>query len=506
MTRGAVLRNLASGWFLVLIITGTQLLQVPIALRALSKEEFGLFAVLSQLVTVLMYVEMGVSAAFSRLLIDARAEGPARFQSVWSSGVVILGMQCGFLLLAVGALSLGLNHLFHIPPHFTRLAPPLFAVVGGLMVFRYGGGLYNIALFSGQRLAVVNLLQCAGLVLQLLLFAVAVSRGFGLWAYAAGTAGLSLVTVSGGVIVARLAGLAGSFRRADVSRAEVRKIFTLGLDVFVTNFFAVFMQSAPMIFAGMLLPLAEVAVLAVNMRLALIVITLLQRVPGSAEPVFMGLVSHGEMERFQTSWRLLAKLTLTGAAVLAGLLYFWSALVVRLWTSPEMIMSVAATAWLCLLPVRFVLHYFAVNQLLIFKALDRVRLALVAEAAVCTGLVWVLTPRFGASGLLASFVCSISVGAFWRGAWVLAGEMKMPVKNLLALFFRAVLPPVMAVALFAACTGGWRPAMHGWPSAGAVLLSLAWVGICAGYLWWLVLDFSQRAAFREALEKASPFH
>ncbi|MDB4364273.1 hypothetical protein N9Z09_03080, partial [Akkermansiaceae bacterium] len=73
--RRHIVETIASSWLSLVATSVAQLLMVPVALSALTKSDFALFAIISQVVTVIMLAEMGARSAASRLLVDGLAEG-----------------------------------------------------------------------------------------------------------------------------------------------------------------------------------------------------------------------------------------------------------------------------------------------------------------------------------------------------------------------------------------------------------------------------------------------
>ena len=67
-------QSLASGYVLLGVNVLYTLVSVPLALRYLSKPEFGLWGVTTMVAGYLALVDMGMSASVARLLIDQKDE------------------------------------------------------------------------------------------------------------------------------------------------------------------------------------------------------------------------------------------------------------------------------------------------------------------------------------------------------------------------------------------------------------------------------------------------
>lgn len=99
--RRNITHTIASSWLCLIVTSIAQLLMIPIALSALSKADFALFAIISQVVTMIMLAEMGARSAASRLLIDGLAEGRDSYNRTWTAMIIVFGCQAFVMLLLV---------------------------------------------------------------------------------------------------------------------------------------------------------------------------------------------------------------------------------------------------------------------------------------------------------------------------------------------------------------------------------------------------------------------
>ena len=278
----------------------------------------------------------------------------------------------------------------------------------------------------------------------------------------------------------------------------MKGIFRLGLDVFVSTFFTVFINNSLLIFAGMVSTLEASARLAVNLKISQLGTQVLHRIPAAAEPILMELISHRDLGRFRFAWTALAKVTMALALAAAGCIFLWGSRLVAWWTDPGMNVEPAALAWLALLPLRFILHYFLVGTLVMFKEIRRVRTALIFEAALYTLLAWQLGRVAGVAGLLCGCVISLAGGAVWWGVPAVASLAGLRVREVVVLTVRACALPAAAYAVLAI----FAPAgpQMAWPRL--VGLTGGWLAFNAAHLFAVVLDAGDRAflgAFRSRM-------
>src|SRR5712671_959776 len=109
----------ASGTVLLVVNSLFSLASIPLALRFLSREQFGLWALGVQVTSFLLFVDLGMSSSMTRLLIDHkddRANG--RYGGMIRSSFLVFGLQA-LLILALG---LGVSV---ISPKLFRIGAPL---------------------------------------------------------------------------------------------------------------------------------------------------------------------------------------------------------------------------------------------------------------------------------------------------------------------------------------------------------------------------------------------
>src|SRR5690606_20926100 len=95
-------RGIVSGYALLGVSVLYGLGSVPLALAYLSKEEFGLWTMVMQFVGYLAMLDLGMSGAIGRFIVDYKEDLESReYGSLIMTGVVILLLQ-GVLLLTLG--------------------------------------------------------------------------------------------------------------------------------------------------------------------------------------------------------------------------------------------------------------------------------------------------------------------------------------------------------------------------------------------------------------------
>src|SRR5579862_8781819 len=111
--------TVASSYALIVASMVYQLGSIPLALHFLSKEEFGLWVLMSQIASYMILVDVGITSAVARLLIDHKDERDGGvYGSLLQTGWCVLSVQALVILVAGFCLSSWLEGALRISPIF----------------------------------------------------------------------------------------------------------------------------------------------------------------------------------------------------------------------------------------------------------------------------------------------------------------------------------------------------------------------------------------------------
>jgi O-antigen/teichoic acid export membrane protein len=463
-------QTVASSWFSLVIVSACQLIAIPVALSTLNKADFALYAVIIQMLMTVMLAEFGVKSACARLLIDARSKGTDAYDRMWNASTAVFGIQAVVMLLLILGLAPFIGALFHLGAHQARTAQWIFIAVGLINTANYALSIFATGLLAGQRLAQVNLLTSISSIVQLAIFFIAIKAGAGLWAYPIGMVAMVACTQFIAIRRAFKYDLVGHMNPSLLDWSEVKTVFRLGFDVFIAAVFSMVMGNSLLIFSGHLLTLEQTAVLAINLKLVSLMTQILQRIPGSAGPMLMKMVSDGKDPQFRIWWTFVTKATISLSLFGAGMFVIWNQIIVSHWTSKEMILPMVAAILLALIPFRYLVHYQFVNSLTIFKEIRRVKLMLGWEILLYTALAYSLGRKFGLNGLLAANLLSMCGGALLGGIKWFAVFSKIPIRSQSLLLARMTCP--LAFSFAAIAWLGHSSFGSGW--IASLCLSIVW--------------------------------
>src|SRR5690242_10743925 len=161
-------RNLATSYLQLGVNVVYSLVSIPLILHWLPKEEFGLWAVLVQLMAYVSIIDLGMTSAVARLLVDHKDERnngsygslvkTAFWVSVTQGLIILMVVQLGAPLLA---------SLMKIPAEHQHTFIMLLRVQGVITAFTFSLRPVGLMLEAHQRMDVLAHGNIMGLVLQL---------------------------------------------------------------------------------------------------------------------------------------------------------------------------------------------------------------------------------------------------------------------------------------------------------------------------------------------------
>src|SRR4051794_15903342 len=112
-------RSLTSGYAAIATNAVYSLASVPLALHYLTKEQFGLWALVTQISGYLLLLDLGMSGSISRFLIDHKDErAAARYGSVIKTGSIVLLVQGVCIALGGILISRVMPQILDVPQQF----------------------------------------------------------------------------------------------------------------------------------------------------------------------------------------------------------------------------------------------------------------------------------------------------------------------------------------------------------------------------------------------------
>jgi O-antigen/teichoic acid export membrane protein len=386
-------------------------ISIPITVRYLGPENFGVWVTISTALSMLLVLDLGVANALTNFISEAYARDDRDHASTYTT--TALGVMLAISLLIAGIAwwiwpSLHWDRLFHLSS--AAEAPTVGrAVAAALAIFLVGlpAGLAPKILGGYQELRAANLFIAAGSLLNLLSIIVLVHLQAGL---------VALVTASSAALVgANLLALVWIFffhkpwlapRLKHVQRRAARRMMQSGSEFFVLQVAGLIAFNSDNLVVAHYLGPAQVATYSVAWRLVGYAAIAQTLVAPSLWPAFSEAFARGDLLWIRQTFRHTMALTM-GIALAASLLFALAGRwIIRIWASRA---AVPTEELLLLMCVWVLISTFMNNTATILVAKGETRslaiVGLIAAAAnLALSIYWV--QRIGAPGVILATIVS----------------------------------------------------------------------------------------------------
>lgn len=327
--------SLASGYALLAFNILYTLASVPLALHFLSTEEFGLWALVTQVCNLnQIVIDLGMSAAVSRILIDHKDDRETTaYGAAIQTGVIVLLVQGALIALVGGLVSYWLPHWMDVPTEHWRIFRLLVIWQCGLLALTFAFRIFTFILHAYQRFDISNYAQLAGFVVGFAAQWISFVAGLGLYSLlVSGAAAMFVVGVIGWWQVGRLHLFPAAGRWGRPNWESFKGMFFYGTDMFLI---AIGMQlitasQAPII--SRTLGLEAVAVWSVATKLFMLSQQLVYRLLDFSLAAFSEMIVRGETARLQARFRDLIILSGSASAALGLTMALCNRAFLSLWT------------------------------------------------------------------------------------------------------------------------------------------------------------------------------
>ena len=254
--------NISSGYTAIAANAVFTLVSVRLALHYVSLEEYGLLALVTTVVGYLSLVDLGMTGAMMRVLIDHKdSPSDGIYGSVIKTSSLVLLLQGTVLGALAWGLSWWLAGLMEVPETYARPFRLLFLGYGLLAGALFPGRILAAVLQAHQRHDMVNYSNVVSFVVNLAALWIGFRIGLGLFSLlAAQVAGAFSAMLIQAAATVYLRFLPPSGAWGGVNRKHLREIFLFGNDLFLMNVGLQLLNASQAIIIKMLLGLEAVAV------------------------------------------------------------------------------------------------------------------------------------------------------------------------------------------------------------------------------------------------------
>jgi O-antigen/teichoic acid export membrane protein len=395
------------------------LVSIPLALAFLQKAEFGLWALLLPIMGYTVLIDLGMTSALSRLLVDhkdQRQDGTygalvkTAFLVSSTQGVIIFGLLA-LLAPAIGA-------LLRVPSGYESTFVALLRVQGAVSAFGFAARPFGLVLTANQRMDLCSYGDIFSLLLSLGWLWIFLSKGVGVFSFVY-AAGINAVVIP--IYLAwmcktlRLLPHGGEWGRVTVKL--FREVFAYGKDVFLVALGTQMVLASQMLIVSRRLGLEAAAAWAVGTKMFSLLLQLVSRTISVATPALSEMIARAEHERLRARFKGLVSLTASLSAFLGISFVLCNSVFVTIWTAGKITWSplndVLLAIWLCVLAVQGMHN----NLVIATKQIQSLRYVFFLEGCTFLGLAILVGSRAGMPGLiLTSILCTIAF-SFSYGIW-----------------------------------------------------------------------------------------
>ncbi len=492
-------RGLGSSWLATICTIAYSLLSVPIALRYLSVEEFGLFVLLLQVAAYFTLIEIGMSAATARILVDHKdhRDGGA-YGSVILTGLLVFAIQ-GFSILAVGVLAAPwIISVVGVPNALAETATLLLRWLAFTSALTLAFRIFGSVLYANKRLDLIHGFMGANMIFGLALLAAILASGAGL----AGLKWMFVVQAVTAILVSiwachNLELLPKRGHWGGPSMRRFRELFGFGKDIFLVNVGNQVLEASQLIIVTRTMGLTSAAIWSVSTKLFALVYQLVTKIEGTALVFFAEMIVRGEKDKLAARFRQVYQLTGGIAVVSLAIVVAINGSFVSVWANPSLAWSLSLSALFAVAVALNALTRCSGDLIIHTKRIAAFRYVYFLEAVIFVLLSLSLSAHFGFYGILGSSIVCLLVFRATYTTWRMARYFSLPA---ITFWWTWLKRPILAAVILLPLVISSPWLINTVPSLwGQLLLALAWVGLPAAMVLLFVtlprdvrIEFAQR--------------
>lgn len=328
-------RNLTTSYLQLGVNVLYSLASVPLILHWLPKVEFGLWALLVQLMSYITLVDLGVNSAIGRFLIDHKDRRDEQgYGSLVKTSALVSVIQGMIVLVVVTAGSPLLAAMMKIPVEYRTTFITLMRIQGVIAAFTFCMNPLGIMLSAHQRMDVSSRQAIFNLVASLLLLVLFLYERCGIYSFVYANAITALIAPCYLFWQCRRLGfLPGPGERGKVSWKTFKEVFLYGKDVFLMNLGAQLITASQTIIVARTLGLEVAAAWSIGTKIFMLVRQVVYQPYAASAAVLCEMAARNEIERLQYRFKNLVVLTASLGVFLGVTFALCNSLFVAIWTN-----------------------------------------------------------------------------------------------------------------------------------------------------------------------------
>ena len=403
-------RNLATSYLQLGVNVVYSLVSIPLILHWLPRAEFGIWVLLGQLMSYLSLVDLGMTAAVARLLVDHKDErANGNYGSLIKTAFLVSVVQGVLILSIITFGSPVLAALMKIPAEHAPTFIHLMQLQGIIVAFSFSLRPLGMMLYAHQRMDLQAYNDTFNLVAQLGLLILFLLKGCGIISFIYANAITAVISPFYYYWnCRRLDFLPRGGEWGRISLKLFKMVFNYGKNIFIMGLGVQLIMASQVIIISRTLGLEAAAVWAVGTKIFNLFSPLMCRPYGAALPGLYEMAARREHERLYERFRGMVVLTASLGVLLGVCLGLCNSLFVTVWTAGKISWSpwndVCLGLWIFLSS----LQTTHVNFVTVTKQFGGARYIYLLEGLCFVSLALLLNGHGGTVGILiTSNICQL---------------------------------------------------------------------------------------------------
>ena len=432
----------------MIISLALSMVTIPIFLKFLNKEEYGLYTILFQVIGYLSIFDFGLGSAITRYLAanpgkDEEAE--LAVNKVISTSFFTYSIL-GLLVVAVGIyFSVHVPTLFNVSKNLSSLAITIFFTLSVFVGIQFPVKVFSSIFYAHQKQLLSNTVT---LVLSFINFGLRVVFLYfnqGLWSFVYTNVISSIVSIIITFLLIRkyYPNLRVTFKLFD--KALLSQMFHFGFFVFIGGIATQVVFYTDRFFIGALVSLSAVSVFTLTAKASEICRDLIFKITDNVYPALVEISFKEKKEKLK---QVHAKLLLI--TVCFVVIAFWMVLILnywflKLWVGEEFFAGTTTLLLTLMLMIRHnIIH---VSALFLFGAgiVKGISFVAIIDAALNIALTIILGKAFGTNGIILASLLAGLLTTFWYIPYKVSKYLQMNFKEY---FLKPILLPFIIINLF----------------------------------------------------------
>jgi O-antigen/teichoic acid export membrane protein len=401
--------SLISGYALLGANIVYTLASIPLALHYLSREQFGLWSLVTQVCNFnALLIDFGLAGSVARILVDHKDdEGSTNYGAVIKTSALVLAIQGLFIAIAGIALGWWLPGWVDVPEKFTRVLGLLVMgqclVLAGMLAMR----IFAFILQAHQRYDICNYSLLAGLVVSLVVLWAGFEFGLGLFSLLAAAAVSALVSsVLCWWAVRHLELLPAQGRWGRVNRVTFNELFLYGTDLFLLSVGCQLIGACqvPVITRalGAEAGLVAAAVWSIATKSFFVVQQLVSRILDFSSAALSEMMARGERDRLLARYRDIVILTGSACVAVGLIAALCNQTFLQIWTRNRISWDVRNDFLMAVSLIVFCSTRCHIGFVGLTKRVGTMKYIYLAEAVLFVTSSYLAVRHFGLTGMIVS--------------------------------------------------------------------------------------------------------